>query len=1549
MKINLDTSFTEPMSSQKQDDIDQPIRNISSEAVANDPLKYWIQELNYPNATIALNKIKNVESYYAIPFEVLNSIFKKLSSGIELIPEDTTFLSRVKENVECVNVYLNDVLKTTQLTNSEKEVIDSFENKLCYFLELVKLHNKIDLNQDTEVSEELTRFSVFDLGEYFKHISDWMEKINVYERYIDAKKIEEKEIELIEMLEGKRPIQIGDDKLPEPIQEQSTENGLRKTPEAGLDRFRAIEFNGKKGFVGIIHKDSDTGNCLYITRAGFLCGQGGERITKPIDSKDVTSEIINFTKFKELGERKRENIDIELPIDTSLFNFGECLILPTPLGFTTKAISLTTRFGYHVPLDGVTIKRDALGVSRLYNVPSSARYIRYRLTETSLNPIKDVQDEWLKNFGSNIKEDDENTFLGKLITNAKNKKEIIPLIRAKLQVKEPVYSVYIGIEQILASAKNNFYDVEDGIGLIGRCEHMATYLANEFRKYNIPAIVISGETIENTRKGTQFRSDMPHAQTLYLDEEGRPHIEEATTLDSKYYTLDEKQVNHDKYPIFKMMKTLSKERLIKNLENIAPKWRIPNTEQTKKENPILETSGILLSTSPSNTKDRKLALGLQEADAVQRIINSWDSILKRGDVKQILQSFARVERSNLRKILYAPWTGVFVHDSHDPYNDRDFFPLITFLGTIDMDKLTQDFKEWFLSNPKEKQIEIQHQLIHKVSGGDCPGRCLMDLSIVFSEFNKEVFNKFNSTEIRELAIHLNTSGINSNIKLYFLEELFQKANSNKDRETIAHIISNSLPINSNIANAVPPSIIRDSCIFLRSKNKSYEDLIKERVIQMIVCCARHNEKLLHEQLNSYYKSGVLQDYVTLKNGKVILTDNAGRKVAELYKKRLLMYIDDGESINHNVISSHIKTLESISVDLKKEIQKEEIYPSIMKTYRVLVKKYSSSCASTSIHTQGGYDYEKSASILVSELLKTQKPLYDWAKTASFLCDYFGIERKYFPDADISEEKVWQELKKILDSLSIGEPKAISAYNLWQIFPHETLLGFMRESNDIFMDTITSFIENSELRWKHNESLEKAYNSLCKKHPEAEKIFSQTVHRTLSFNHKNIIRNFIENSISPSTQHRFGLLHILLNRSSSGEIYSLEDNLREIFASKELPSQDVLQEAYKEAFSLSKKKYLWDDIKNELLALNEQELKTLSGLLTLNQQNYPIWDILPDSIAEDYVIHKNLIISPPHDFYGSLVLSNTIAGKIHAKHIHARDRSFWVDYLFQTIVANEPQDESKFFLEGGEYHRYLKDLISKYDFEYDPNKNKTQARFISLNSYNNTGSSKILTKTNSKSEHITGGRFYAQGDPIGKVDWRASARRGDDKLVVKEMQDTKDPSPYHYVVDLEILSKHINSKNFSEEVLDLTSMLCTGMNKNQKQHLHLFYRGNHIVSLKHEELREMLSNTPIEDELGKRTKFMDFILGLNFLANCTKEVCDDTGEISKGYQYQGSLVSNTWLPNIDEKIISRGGTVRVFLGNKDVLNSSMELFQLWKKNGMQVSIYRTSNSKESPSS
>lgn len=710
-----------------------------------------------------------------------------------------------------------------------------------------------------------------------------------------------------------------------------------------------------------------------------------------------------------------------------------------------------------------------------------------------------------------------------------------------------------------------------------------------------------------------------------------------------------------------------------------------------------------------------------------------------------------------------------------------------------------------------------------------------------------------------------------------------------------------------------------------------------------------------EFLKSYYEEEIIDEYDFKKENIYSKLKQFGNENIDDGKYWWSLYCD---------IPSLLVSLESVGLDLRDILSKEDIVRIIRKDFMQGKRSFGGIYEEKDpiLYTPSGAICLDRPSHLVqtrilASSISSQETSIRAGKNLAFLLDYFGMDASELDIERKSDEEIWEEVIK---------PQVQSYFDGFNVIP------FLPQKE--FDEVVSSNERNARLVSECGLTCVQSertdiLSSLFEKYEEASRLVVNNSKRYSS----SIIVYLVRANVSLGTKYRYSILLDML--SDSKKLKELKAKLKEAFNDMDNPDFDKkLREIFKEVYSRTDNYF---DINNELKALNEKELRIFAGILKedgltdrqirniltgstkcLHRQErsqrvdlenkYELDEIKTNQISEFIRLFDNSdIVKQFADTVGTLplgtskdsrlkVLRNKIEYLTRLKNypefgvgliasvMGENNGSFWYQLLCEEIASTSHTDELKLLSEGASVFKEASDL-SNFSTVRLGGRQQSLFRNGNVQFITRSGVSRMYGISLKGDFHAL--REAMNGDPVKIINHKASARL--DKLVVNESRDTSDPNPYHLVVDLEWLGQNMETGKLSKNVVKLITVLLDGMENRKQQHLHIFFRGNIVLSLTPKEIGQLLSGKVIEDDYGRRNSRTDFILQLNYLAKAASEAIGDR-EDKNEYDPSKTPVSNKeWIPP------SREGTAIVITENFDTIKASMPLFMRWTKRHIDV--------------
>lgn len=1613
--------------------------SVLEEPSSDTPVQYW----NKPyitDSSVILAKTQNTEIIYGEGIRILDSIWKSLELGINdtgyfnsfsTITDESQrdiFIRHMKE----VGSHVNEILSITPLNPDEEKALQTFNELLITYANFTEvLSGKEELDETTE---NLIRANLFHMQDYFERVNEWMNDSDILEKYALIKS-SQADLDAIvqEILSSDIESSTIDEVLTE-IQKETAKaeplnaisSGLASTPEVFVKKLTVNEFPKEATFTGKIWKDKEEGNGVYIYNFRSLLNEKGDQKAEPFRNEIVTLQ--RFNDFSDLPERKSGQIDIELPVDTAQFKAGQCIVLPTHLGYRATAISFC-----EAQDEKVIIEQNPFGLTILKNLDPNVKTIRYRLEKTKLKPIKDIPGEWSTHFETTNKKPGDD-FIEGAIKQHKGFKQKVDLIKAQTTNTNPVYSTNKDIQEILKEVKN-YFEAQKELGLMGHCEHMAVYLANEFRKNGIPAIVVGGNVTGVGPEGLSFRSDAGHSVVLYFDERGVPHIEDATLLADKNCSLNETQVALDKKDALKVISSATGNVTNHYLSKRVSAWRVfskqssnsdfQSTVGTREYREKISTDQFI-SKPKQNYKDAYEEVlrdcrqkAYKEVISLEKAKEEWQESLEKGNLKKALNSLGLIHAC--------------VNQSHgDIYTYLNYIRtrgvvdtvLPKVLNSTDPEKYADEFLQWFNSHNDVEKEKLQKELLDFLTK---PEEYKFIYELTYSNTANAILPLLNKKEILELPIDkleqfqrlLQSSHLNKDLKVKWLEEITCKIREIKLAQK-EDLDESQIKIKQQSISQYPPLspvLMANTCNLLRFHDEEY---IEEAVIDAVLFHVQKNEpEKLKEILTVYHESGALSKYVSITDKGPELTSHLKEKIVLRCKEGFIKKSDENKGHDlikhekypsktkifdkkgndalgisdykwdfHLDIPALLKNLETLGIDLRAVITPDialsiikrdffHIQESVINTiYQITQGTYKPpevthdphSSNNMNLYNQdGSLKLENPASLVLSMLGYNRWSPSKNAVNARYFCNYFQVPQNRLPITYRTDEDIWEKEVK---------PKLGDLLTKITDLPEDVFQEIVDKNSELKI-----YLERSSLLWKPTEP-SIIVSALIKKHPEARELIIKTFEEKIRIDSgSRVTKDLIEINIPESTKYRYILLlDMFLPRDSNTCPPALKENLNKAFETangdyKSPAFEESLRNAFRLTFLNSPN---WAEIRNELYALSQEELKTFSATLCESEFKFTFKNILQGDLmiimppnkktelSEEYkekeltslnISEKSFNYVPaPYTLALRKILDLSSQERIQktqsyferdleigefdfrilgiypkrgvelvTRVANLKSNSYWCKKLTDMVTSMSKPDEVNYLSCSGEYFKAAEQASNDLR-----NVNPVQTSLFGngqVQYIKRSGSSSMFAKATRGDFHSL--RKASSGDKKESVNWRASSKTGDGSLVINEYREQTDPNPYHFIVDLEWIQEGSSKGNISENMRNLVSVLCTGIANRQKQYLHISYMGNMFFSIRPHELKDMLSSKKINDDFGERTNRTDFILQLNYLAACAKKTVEYS-QSQSGYNTDHIPISNTlWIPP------TREGTAFVLPRNEGSLSASMNLFRQWIKRHIDV--------------
>ena len=636
-----------------------------------------------------------------------------------------------------------------------------------------------------------------------------------------------------------------------------------------------------------------------------------------------------------------------------------------------------------------------------------------------------------------------------------------------------------------------------------------------------------------------------------------------------------------------------------------------------------------------------------------------------------------------------------------------------------------------------------------------------------------------------------------------------------------------------------------------------------------------------------------------KDGKLIASPELEKLLVSQSKNGFIgayrWYVDEG-------LERKIKFLEALGINLHNLISRRE-------ALKILRNAPVDKC----FHLKdGSLDLSKPATLvlnLASTNKTARKNTISTSKGITFFCNYFNLS---IPKG--SEKKLWgRKLKPRVDKTSSEERKfEISCAAL----PKEGLLKLVGNNT-----LLLKLIANSNLL-KHETQPRKAVKALFDQFSDARIPITNNVMQQHQ-DRRTMITELLYEHLGPARFYRItSLLYMMAGQIDYRSTKYLKEFMLRFLKKENEPSQidsssnESIDHNLRETLSreLSLKSY-WGELKNELDALNEEDLRILSVIFC---EGLYLRLAFGKELSDKYFENTS---NESNTFMPTRSKNNGLIEKI----IHAKKTCFYPNHLENFLTSSEAKEmEIQYLSKAGDYFVKGEELAHKINHDVNINyESILRKAFIPFSFL--SGDSDI--KSHSHGGDFNSFREYTPGDDPRLINWKSSARS--EKIYINKKEDSIHSEPRHFVLDIEWLKGGVDS---SDEILlrvrNLVSIFYSGLVKNKDQHLHLFYRGSHLISLKPDELKDLLSHKEVEDNFGKRNKLIDFILQLNYLGESTAVI--KRIEAQNNFTPAPFPISHeNWMPEPEK------GTAFVLSDNPDLLKKSIDMFKKWQDKGIDV--------------
>lgn len=1449
-------------------------------------------------------------------------------------PLDTqNYRETVIKSLRDLQKNLRDVTQVIPLEKKVKDQIETLNDNLKTFEYLVTIYE--DSKKD-EILHEIVQGGLTQTLTRCEEIHVWMKENHLFSFYWEIKELLEKTAKPYNAISGGLP--------PRKIEY------VRK-PEINT-------FPSEKTFIGRIEKDDKEGNGLYITDVASIYGQSGSLYVKPVGLEEA--ELEDYTELNKKSKRKKSEIDITVPVNVSAIQKEGCMVLPTHLGFRANAISFFDECGNQLPAGEVVIKQDAIGLTYLQNIDPNVNSVQYRLKKEESKAIKEISDEWK----SYVKVNGEynNQELQDKLSKAKTNREKINIIRTHLINYNPVYSKNRVIQALWQNTRN-YFETQKSLGLIGHCEHMATYLANAYNQCGVTSGVAGGLILERDSEGNiSFQASSGHAQTLWLDERNIPHMSESTTLRSSQYALDEEKVYGDAKEALAVLDT-AQDKINQYFHKKASEWRV--TKSNSEFEPTVTEEFL----EHLNEVDAPHCEDLEQKERVGRRRNKEhieDVLFKLNlHVKSLEGLTAKTNFNYLGEQLIYLTTICMTYGT-------DYLsivkPLVEYYGmrledidyetarkinNLKPEEFLDEFKDFYFG-PKTAEVlrsGFQEQLLEELIDPDPTVESHYHQFLyqgkmadrIFKLLNKEQILNLNPKKLQRFKNILLYSKLDHDFKSKLLLDI---AKTEIEKHGAAELrVRDFNYINDFLYEEPSSEALKNYFEYIRLYGEEYlEEFLISQIIENIDQCPN----VTSDVIKDFYSSGVLEGYFQKDGNKVVLTKDFSAKVAKKLKQHGFCerghspyrHIMNQESYNYadfikddfdvqkhldnlfsytkeEVITSPDETceyygwhiphdikamleqLENMGVDLRKHISPEEA------TW-IINPKVAEGWSEVfhkweRISTSRPVDYILASYDEVDFHVDFHnEESFDASEYIGVMCEYFGVDVNDLPSIQTQKELWKEKLEPILAGRS----------------DFELCIPVTALSKDQFMaisckgNGMKRFLDWSGLDLR-NTIERKIFESLYKQFPEAKDLVHAYVEKEyLSEPHKSYVdtvQRLVDMNTTKATQYRFTVLLDILRFVQNKQLQNLKKELKNLFVKGAASSNQLL--AIYNPFSIVTTTFYY-----ELKNLTEHELRVFSAVLA----------------------DENLDIDTCANIFGK----DSYLVKDYKNRTHNVADGYWsgcrIEELQDLALLGNRYEQYEHWTEIGRYARaaeeFFKMLSTGSPINFDVLLRKG---FVPFN--DTSISSGVRTQGNEDLDRLRG---YVPGDDVRRL---SKKELGKDKLIICERTEPAQLKNVHYIVDLDWLLRGDPKKIIPENLQRLYAVLYAGQEKGIEQDIKVLYRGGSIakgifLNLGVGKLFSKTNIIPKEfEQLRPRDNFTNRIFSmLRFIEDIHSAKKIETEEKQYGYKPAPMPVS------FNERLFDKKGIILILCDDPDKLSETIPIAQKYKaKYGKDIDIRRIS--------
>jgi hypothetical protein len=1437
---------------------------------------------------------------------------------------------------------LADLKKTLTLLPDEQRLVDDLDLQLNVFSEALARLNEPDT--DHYRRSVAAWLAAKDL-DYFLRVKQWFEESGLWGRYLERKMAGPRRLEGVSQPAGPSPLEtnLSETATGQPKERRVEEEYVEgpRTDANGLilrDRQNEVslplaEEEGLLTYFGEIRSDAPLPEGMFATD-----------VYSPSDAKgrktraDGQKTALSLPTQVDFSRRPSTAIDISLPISNQ-DNKTHPLSLPMPFGYRVTGVSLIRGENSQPPEQLLSAEQNVFGLVTLTELDPSVSSVRYRLEPASPTVVTEIPPEWITSHAPSAPRP-EDKFISEFLASGASRAEQANLLAGALRRRKPVYTTQVDFQRLMVSAPD-FYAFQDKLsGPMGDCKHFSMVMANEFRRHGIPALVTDGLQIGVSYDGKHQFKSIGHEQTIYLDEAGQPQIYDAVRLTDQQTILNEEQFAID-LPTARVESQGPAERFHAYLKSRASAWRQPAAPNETREDMRaqgLEPNRLRSVETPQGDEAKRQAELFTNGLELSLGREAYETALAGEDVTDLLNAYAQLSLASGG--LYEGLQRLRADGVVPPKSARELFRQDDALLRF------QAARAW-LDNRFNKP-EVRRALVDAMSLYRDQQTRLEPTEDRLNSFSQGFIDRLETNDLNHLDLFHKTNlvqnilhrdyasnGEHAGFLLEVLKttpEVAYQLNSESRRQCQGILrdallapkleptkIHNYLELASRLEADQFPTLASQLIIEMagqegeRAKvDERWNLLTRDRLMSGYFTPDGLASPQLRQQLASHLERGAQQKKAVLFNGyyrqAAALIDrfrSVGMELKELMSAETaerLALIEYSTSPLRGHAGSEIGIFHQAdgSVDPRRPVTELKAQDSInLQTYS-LNKEASRSAA-----VFKGYLGEIP---LASEVVLAEEE----ALATNWL---HGLVESYLADP--------LNNRNLFDDQVLGEPVLIEQ----TLGQHPTVKRIKRLAGlaDVTPQFATPKIEAAvALDSEAARQLEETYRD-----PVAGQKFES---RYLGAYLK---------SVTTREQRAAGHLFIKQLDHLAGQAdfdQATWQRLEEIctqllFVVDEIPQAEVLNEQARIA-DLLRQKTLANLSPGPTKAELAATMKNLSPQILIAG----VLNSLTQGASQELFGRENNPQFSPFNpqTVSRLAKDYPAAGLgLVSQIIKTSPATFWSDQLRYEMLelrTDQPEQqilEMSYFSEVADIYPAAEQFVRAL-----PHAAETARRRVG-----GMGPAQLIRRfgqaqfAKAPSGEFHQLRDYQPGDDVKTIDWNATARLG--KTVIKELRDQNDPQPYNYLVDVEWLGIGPKGKELSENTKRLVETLDQGLKSHTEQALHLTFRGNVILSVTSAELKVYLDPKAIlDDDLGRRSKLLDFVLTLNYAAAMADHRVARKERTQKLPPFSTPLVQiektgRPWQPP------GREGTVLIFSNNPATLKASTPIFREWSKNHFDI--------------